>query len=72
MNALVMMTGPHKAAAAINGKPAITWKVAVVLSSGSQPCGTVYKCLTYQRAVLLSCNMAHDRKLRLHIEALPP
>jgi len=27
---------------------------------------------SYLRALSLSCHMAHDRKLALHIQALPP
>ena len=72
MNALVMMTGPHLGDTKANGKQRPAWKVAVVTSNNGRPRSTVYKCLSYRRALSLSCDMAYDRKLRLHVEALPP
>jgi hypothetical protein len=71
MNALVKMTGPHMGAASVNGKPRPAWRVAVISTQDRQPRTTVYHCLSYRRAVSLSCRMASDRKLYLHIEALP-
>lgn len=71
MNALVRMTGPHKGAVNINGRLLHSWKVAIVGSADSRPQGKIYKCLSYARAVSLSCHMAHDRNLHLHMEALP-
>ena len=71
MNALVRVTGPHAAAVKVEGKPRFTWCVAVIETQNRKPQGKVYHCLSYHRAVALSCNMAHDRKLHLHLEALP-
>lgn len=70
MSALVKVTGPHAGGVNINGRLLHAWKVAIV-SADSRPQGKVYKCLSYARAVSLSCHMAHDRKLHLHMEALP-
>lgn len=71
MNALVRMTGPHAGAATVNGRPRQAWRVAVISTSDRRPRSTVYQCLSYRRALSLSCNMAQDRKLYLHMEALP-
>lgn len=71
MNALVKMTGPHMGVVTVNGKARTVWKVAIVGAESRKPQGTVYKCLSYARAVSLSCHMAHDRKLHLHVAALP-
>jgi hypothetical protein len=71
MNALVRMTGPHKGAATVNGRQRPAWRVAVISTQDRQPRTTVYHCLSYRRAVSLSCRMAHDRKLHLHMDALP-
>lgn len=71
MNALVKMTGPYAAAVNVKGKPRAAWRVAIIEPATSKPQGKVYMCLSYRRAVLLSCNMAHDRKLHLHMKALP-
>jgi hypothetical protein len=71
VNAIVKMTGPHAGAATVDGKPRPAWRVAVISTQSRRPCGTVYQCLSYGRAVSLSCNMAHDRKLHLHVAALP-
>jgi len=72
MNKLVMMTGPHLGAVAAGEKGKRTWKVAVISAADAAPCGKTYHCLSYRRAVSLSCRMAKDRRLRLHVEALPP
>jgi len=64
MKRFVHMTGPHPA-----GKRRV-WKVALVSTHDRVPTGTVYEVLSYGRAVALSCNMARDRRLYLHIEAL--
>lgn len=71
MNALVRMTGPHVGAAFVNGRPCPAWRVAVISTENRQPRTKVYSCLSYRRAVSLSCHMAQDRRLHLHIEALP-
>jgi hypothetical protein len=71
MNALVKVTGPHAGAVRIEGKPRAAWRVAVIETQSRKPQGKVYQCLSYRRAVSLSCNMAHDRRLHLHLEALP-
>ncbi len=71
MNALVKVTGPHAGAVRTEGKPRAAWRVAVIETQSRKPQGRVYQCLSYRRAVSLSCNMAHDRKLHLHLEALP-
>ncbi len=71
MNALVKVTGPHAGAVRVQGRTRSAWRVAVIETQTRKPQGRVYHCLSYQRAVSLSCNMAHDRKLHLHLEALP-
>lgn len=71
MHALVKVTGPHAGAVRVEGKPRAAWRVAVIETQNRKLHGKVYHCLSYRRAVLLSCNMAHDRKLHLHLEALP-
>jgi len=71
MNAVVRMTGPHLGAVTVNGKPRRAWRVAVISTDDQQPRTKAYLCLSYRRAVYLSCNMAHDRRLHLHLEALP-
>ena len=68
--AIVHMTGPHPSRIRREGKPHSVWNVAIV-ADGQKPTGTVYQCLSYGRAVSLSCNMARDRRLHLHMEALP-
>ena len=72
MNALVQMTGPHMGAVKSKGKAYPAWKVAIISTAERKPLSKVYLCRSYHRAVSLSCNMAHDRKLHLHVEALPP
>ena len=71
MNAIVHMTGPHSGAVTVNGKPRRAWRVAVISTEDQQPRTKTYLCLSYRRAVSLSCNMAQDRRLHLHMEALP-
>lgn len=71
MKAIVKMTGPHMGAATVFGRPRPAWRVAVISAEDRKPCSTVYKCLSYRSAVSLSCRMAYDRKLHLHLEALP-
>ena len=71
MKALVKVTGPHRGAATVNGKPRAAWRVAVFSTEDDRPASTVYRCLSYRRAVALSCSMARDRRLFLHLEALP-
>ena len=71
MNALVKVTGPHAGAIRVEGKPRAAWRVAVISAQSRKPQGKVYCCLSYCRAMSLSCHMAHDRKLHLHVEALP-
>ena len=70
MKPLIHMTGPHSSRIQRDGKSLAVWHVAVV-DSEANPQGAVYKCLTYRRAVSLSCNMARDRRLFLHLDALP-
>lgn len=70
MKPLIRMTGPHLSQVRRGGKPASIWRVAIV-GYDDQPVSTVYRCLSYRRAVSLSCNMARDRELFLHMEALP-
>jgi len=67
---LIRMTGPHPARIRRAGKRSKLWHVAIV-DSDQNPQATVYKCLSYDRAVSLSCNMARDRRLFLHIDAMP-
>jgi hypothetical protein len=69
--AIVHMTGPHPSRTWRGGKPHSVWNVAVVAGTEQEATSTVYRCLSYRRAVSLSCNMARDRRLFLHMEALP-
>ena len=69
--AIVHMTGPHRSRIRREGKPRSVWNVAVIVAADQEPASTVYRCLSYRRAVSLSCNMARDRRLHLHMEALP-
>lgn len=68
--AIVHMTGPHPSRIRRGGRPLPAWEVAVI-SQEKGPLGKVYRCLSNRRAVSLSCNMAKDRRLFLHMEALP-
>lgn len=68
--AIVHMTGPHPSCNPRAGKAHPVWSVAVV-AADQKPTSTVYRCLSYRRAVALSCRMARDRRLHLHLEALP-
>ena len=70
-SAIVQMTGPHPSRTQRQGKPYPVWRGAVVAAADQKPKSTVYRCLSYRRAVSLSCNMARDRRLFLHMEALP-
>ena len=69
MNAIVRMTGPHPSRIRRADRSCAVWHVSIV-DAGNTPRGTLYRVLTYQRAVTLSCNMARDRKLYLHMDAL--
>lgn len=69
-SAIVYMTGPHPSRIRRGGRPLPAWEVAVV-SPDLRAFGKVYRCLSYRRAVFLSCNIARDRRLFLHMEALP-
>ena len=69
--AIVHMTGPHPASQRRKGRSPLIWRVAIVTAAHQKPTGTVYRCLSYHRAVSLSCNMARDRRLHLHMDALP-
>ncbi|MBX7210413.1 MAG: hypothetical protein K1X78_19030 [Verrucomicrobiaceae bacterium] len=71
MNNIVRMTGPHLGAVTNGRTSRPAWKVAIISCQDRVPTSKVYQCLSYRRAVALSCNMAHDRKLHLHLEALP-
>jgi len=70
-SAIVHMTGPHPSRPKRHGKAYPIWRVAVVTIDDMEPAGIVYRVLSYRRAVSLSCNMARDRRLHLHMEALP-
>lgn len=70
MKPIIRMTGPHPSRIRREGKSVPAWHVAIV-DSEEKPHGAIYKCLSYRRAVSLSCNMARDRRLFLHMEALP-
>jgi hypothetical protein len=65
------MTGPHPSRQKVGAKRFPVWSVAIVDRLGGKPLSKVYRCLSYRRAVSLSCNIAHDRSLFLHIEAVP-
>ena len=69
MNAIVRMTGPHPSRIRCADRACPVWHVSLV-DAGDKPQGMVYRVLSYQRAVTLSCNMARDRRLYLHMEAL--
>ena len=69
MNAIVRMTGPHSSRIWRANRACPVWHVSIV-DAANTPQGTLYRVLTYQRAVTLSCNMARDRKLYLHVDAL--
>ena len=69
MNAIVRMTGPHPSHIRHAGRACPLWHVSIV-DAGNTSQGTLYRGLSYQRAVTLSCNMARDRKLYLHVDAL--
>ncbi len=69
--ALVHMTGPHPSRTWRVGKHRSVWFVSVVAEADRRPTSTVYRCMSYRRALSLSCNMAQDRRLFLHMEALP-
>jgi hypothetical protein len=70
MTPAVRMTGPHPSRIRRGGLPGVVWQVAI-LGADQQPLGTVYRCLSYRRALSLSCNIAEDRRLFLRVEALP-
>jgi hypothetical protein len=70
MKPFVQMTGPHPSRIWRGGTRLPAWEVAVI-SPERQPFGKVYRCLSYRRAVSLSCNIARDRLLYLHFHALP-
>ncbi len=69
-SAIVEMTGPHPSRIWRGGKRLPVWCVAV-RDAARVPISTVYTVLSYSRAVSLSCNMARDRRLFLHMDALP-
>ena len=69
--AIVQMTGPHVPRSKRERKSHPIWRVAVVTAADQKPMSTVYQCQSYSSAVYLSCNMAKDRRLHLHVEALP-
>ena len=71
MNASVKMTGLHWELSLTTGKPRLAWNVAVFSTKDNHPKSIIYKVLNYTRAVSLSCNMARDRRLFLHLEAFP-
>ena len=68
--AIVHMTGPYPSRHWRGGRPHPVWSVAIV-AADQKPTSTVYRCLNYRRAVALSCSIARDRRLHLHMEALP-
>ena len=69
--AIVHMTGPHRSRHRRGGRPHPIWRVAIISAAEQNPTSTVYRCLSYRRAVSLSCNIARDRRLFFHMEALP-
>ena len=70
MKPIVRMTGPHPSRIERGG---CALPPGMFRSSMSQkPQERIYSVLSYRRAMSLSCNMARDRKLFLHMEALPP
>lgn len=70
MKPLIRMTGPHPSRIQCGGVPVPAWHVTIV-DAKDAPQGAIYKCLSYRRAVSLSCNMARDRRPFLHMDALP-
>lgn len=71
MTAFILTTGPHPSPIRGSGREKRFWRVAVVSANGNAPIGKEYRCLSYWRAVSLSCHMARDRRLFLHMQALP-
>ena len=69
--AIVQMTGPHTTRSKRERKTRPIWRVGVVAAADQKPLSTVYQCQSYGSAVLLSCNMAKDRRLHLYMAALP-
>ena len=69
--AIVQMSGPHMPHTKRKGRAQPVWRVAVVAAADEKPMSTVYRCLSYGSAVSLSCSMAKDRRLHLHMHALP-
>jgi hypothetical protein len=70
MKQLIRMTGPHPSRIQRGGRTLPAWHVSLV-GEARNPQGCVYRVLSYRRAMSLSCNMAQDRKLFLHMEAFP-
>jgi hypothetical protein len=70
MKPIVRMTGPHPSRIQRGGCTLPAWHVSLI-DDTKTPFGCVYKVLSYGRAISLSCNMARDRRLFLHMEALP-
>lgn len=70
MKPFIHMTGPHPSRIRRDGQSRPVWRVAVV-AGHPDPASAVYRCLSYRRAVSLACCMAQDRRLFLHMEALP-
>jgi hypothetical protein len=69
--AFVQVTGPYPLRSQRKGRRRHFWNVAVIAAAERKPLSVVYQCQSYRGAVALSCDMARDRKLFLHIEALP-
>jgi surface-anchored protein len=72
MNATIHMTGPHRQSTTA-GRYRLEWRVSLTTAGGTheQSKPKTYRVFNYWRAVQLACNMAHDRRLFLKMEALP-
>jgi hypothetical protein len=69
MKPIVRMTGPHPSRIQRGGRALPVWHVWLA-DDRQKRIGTLYRCLSFGRAMSLSCNIARDRELFLHMEAL--
>ena len=70
MKPFVHVTGPHPARIRMKDRRAFVWHVRIE-DADHEAAGRLYRVMSYRRAVSLSCNMAHDRRLFLRLDALP-
>ena len=70
MNATIHMTGPHRQSTS-RGRYLLEWRVSLATDEPQIKAPKTYRVFNYWRAVHLACNMAHDRRVFLRVEALP-